>query len=275
MAHYIVYLDEFGHIGPFVSRTHVSHNTSPVFGLGGFALPSHRIRGFSSFFYQLKCNLLAWEISEAAKTGVAKYHWEKKGSQLYADRNVYKYRQLRTASYRLFNAIFKNEGFVFYTGVQKHAEPSKHNSKALFSGVLRDSIRKLDNHFSVHRDTFLLLLDHQDGGKDFREGVVAAAAGEMFTAKRQTLLEAPIQAESYLFQNLQCADWLCGIINRIGCFQADPAQYKEHEWVETFGFVERLKRISIRSSIRARTPEQVIAASQSSLDSSAGPLSTP
>ena len=41
--HFITYLDEFGHIGPFVSRDHPSHKTSPVFGLGGFVLPSDRI----------------------------------------------------------------------------------------------------------------------------------------------------------------------------------------------------------------------------------------
>jgi hypothetical protein len=33
---YIAYLDEFGHDGPFISRNHEKHNTSPVFGLGGF-----------------------------------------------------------------------------------------------------------------------------------------------------------------------------------------------------------------------------------------------
>ena len=28
-------IEEFGHIGPFISRSHAAHNTSPVFGLGG------------------------------------------------------------------------------------------------------------------------------------------------------------------------------------------------------------------------------------------------
>lgn len=28
----IAYLDEFGHVGPYVSRDHARHNTHPVFG---------------------------------------------------------------------------------------------------------------------------------------------------------------------------------------------------------------------------------------------------
>src|SRR5690348_14989002 len=58
-ALYVAYLDEFGHVGPFVSRSHALHNASPVFGLGGIVLPVEHVRSFASFFYRLKCNLLA------------------------------------------------------------------------------------------------------------------------------------------------------------------------------------------------------------------------
>lgn len=52
--HYFVYLDEFGHIGPYVSRTHPKYNTSPLFGLAGLIFPASSIRKFSAFFFQLK-----------------------------------------------------------------------------------------------------------------------------------------------------------------------------------------------------------------------------
>lgn len=45
---YIAYVDEFGHIGPYISRDHARHNDSPVFGLAGFVLPSSQVRGFGS-----------------------------------------------------------------------------------------------------------------------------------------------------------------------------------------------------------------------------------
>ncbi|WP_085943717.1 hypothetical protein [Achromobacter insuavis] len=37
--HYVVYIDEFGHVGPFLSRDHAQYKTSPVFGFGGFLIP--------------------------------------------------------------------------------------------------------------------------------------------------------------------------------------------------------------------------------------------
>ena len=41
-------LDEFGHVGPYVSRTDPHHNDSPVFGLAGFVLPVGEVRGFGT-----------------------------------------------------------------------------------------------------------------------------------------------------------------------------------------------------------------------------------
>ena len=44
----IAYLDEFGHVGPYVSRTHPRHNDSPVFGFAGFVMPAEEVRGFGT-----------------------------------------------------------------------------------------------------------------------------------------------------------------------------------------------------------------------------------
>jgi len=62
-----------------------------VFGLGGMVLPVDHVRPFASFFYRLKCNLLAFEIERA---GVPAYLWEKKGASLYTTQNVLKYSEL-------------------------------------------------------------------------------------------------------------------------------------------------------------------------------------
>ena len=55
---YFAYLDEFGHIGPYVSGEDSRYNESPVFGLAGFVLPSEQVRGFGTWFFQRKCELL-------------------------------------------------------------------------------------------------------------------------------------------------------------------------------------------------------------------------
>jgi len=135
---YIAYLDEFGHIGPFISRSHKSHNTSPVFGLGGFVLPAERVRPFASWFYWLKCSLLAFEIERA---GVPAWQWEKKGASLYTTQNVLKYAELRRATARLLNRVEKDAGMVFYVGIEKTHPPGEHNPKRLYLAVLREAIK--------------------------------------------------------------------------------------------------------------------------------------
>ena len=45
---YFAYLDEFGHIGPYLGRTHPRCNDSPVFGIAGLVLPVNEVRGFGT-----------------------------------------------------------------------------------------------------------------------------------------------------------------------------------------------------------------------------------
>jgi len=91
---YIAYLDEFGHVGPYVSRTHPRHNDSPVFGFAGFVMPAEEVRGFGTWFYQRKCELLDdarkggvrdWESRRAGKRPGT---WGKKGARLYRAANL-------------------------------------------------------------------------------------------------------------------------------------------------------------------------------------------
>ena len=64
---YLLYLDEFGHIGPYRSRNHPKYKESPVFGLAGFMMPVEHVRPFGSWFFQRKCELLKFEIERAGK----------------------------------------------------------------------------------------------------------------------------------------------------------------------------------------------------------------
>ena len=73
---YLAYLDEFGHIGPYVGRSDPKHNDSPVFGLAGLALPATEVRGFGTWFFKRKAELLAFEIQRVRK---ASRHWGEEG----------------------------------------------------------------------------------------------------------------------------------------------------------------------------------------------------
>lgn len=75
---YIAYLDEFGHVGPYVARNHLRYRTSPVFGLAGFVMPVDQVRGFGTWFFQRKCELLDFEIGRSGEHPAV---WEKKGSR--------------------------------------------------------------------------------------------------------------------------------------------------------------------------------------------------
>lgn len=243
---YFAYLDEFGHIGPYVSRNHPAHNDSPVFGLGGMILPYTHVRHFSTWFYQLKCNLLAWEIQ---KSGHHPATWEKKGSSLYTSINVTKYRQLRVATNRLLNKIRNCGGHAFYVGLQKNRPVEEFNSQALYLAVLAEAMKRL-NQFADQRDAEMIIVmdEHQD-----RDAILTRASQSMFGgAKRRRIVEPPFQVESERYQTCQCADWLCGLYGRVGSFQARPDEWGEMSWTQAY-FQDRIDAASIRSSIRLQT----------------------
>jgi hypothetical protein len=244
-AVYVAYLDEFGHVGPFVSRSHAVHNTSPVFGLGGIVLPVEHVRSFASFFYRLKCDLLSFEIERA---GVPAHRWEKKGASLYTTQNVLKYAQLRRATARLLHRIEKDQGMVFYVGVEKTRSPEGHDSKHLYRTVLMEAIDRLDEYCDRCSSLFLTVLDeHQD--RKSREELIASASSDMFAdARLARMIEPPMQAESHLFQTLQCADWICGLVGRAGCHLVAPCEYAELSWVSKY-FAQRLAHVAPISGI--------------------------
>ena len=81
-----VYLDEFGHIGPFMSRTSLRYNESPVFGLAGIILPEDAIRPFATKFLQLKEHVFRIEIAKSKQLGS---QWEKHGSDIFTPKVAY------------------------------------------------------------------------------------------------------------------------------------------------------------------------------------------
>jgi hypothetical protein len=108
---HFVYLDEFGHIGPFMSRGAPKYNESPVFGLAGIILPDTAIRPFATKFLQLKEHLFKDEIARSGKLGSL---WEKHGSGIFTPKQVARYPHFRSTGFRLLNYIRNCGGKVFY-----------------------------------------------------------------------------------------------------------------------------------------------------------------
>lgn len=243
---YIAYLDEFGHIGPYINRNDPRHNDSPVFGLAGLVLPVEEVRNFGTWFYQRKCELLKFEIDQS---NMHPSVWEKKGSALYTVRNVETYRELRNFTNRLFNKIGTLGGFAFYVGQGKHDTPDVHDSNALYRHILREAIKRIDQHCDVDCtpcERFLLALDEHDQ----RSALVTQAAIAMYgTDQRRCLVEPPFQLESHRYQTMQAADWIAGLVGRLGAYWKAPGEYAENEIFATY-FASRLHQCAVRSGIR-------------------------
>lgn len=242
--HYVVYLDEFGHIGPFIARNHERHKTSPVFGFGGLLLPVDAVRDFAIYFYKLKCRLLQFELERQDQPA---YRWEKKGAQLYTVKNVEKYRALRTGTARLLNQLRQFGGHVIYGGEHKAADTAVHEPARVFKHHLLQLVRQADQFCAAQQATFMVLLDEQQAGSIWREANVEACTLAMFAAETdrcRALVEPPLQGESHLFQTLQCADWICGLIGRLCAYQVESRQYGDWEIFHRY-FHDRVKAAAL------------------------------
>ena len=84
-----------------------------------------------------------------------------------------------------------------------------------------------------------------------RGQIVETASIEIFGPNaRTTLIEPPLQVESHLFQTVQCADWLCGMLGRLSYFECDPIAKPESEIAQRyFGVRLKLSRESLYKAL--------------------------
>ena len=175
--------------------------------------------------------------------------WEKKGASLFTVRNVTRYRELRVFTNRFLNKIEKLAGFVFYVGIKKNAASAEHDPNQLYKSVLVEAIKRIDDFCEQNhdpQDSFIVILDEHDQ----RSALITAAARSMYgNEPRRHLIEPPFHLESHRYQTLQAADWIAGLVGRLGAIWADPAAYPENEPFCRY-FEDRVKRASNRSGIR-------------------------
>jgi hypothetical protein len=148
------------------------------------------------------------------------------------------------------NRIRQDEGFIFYHGIEKYDSRKGHDAKALYKVTLTKSMRKINEAVSRLHGTFSLMMD----GHENRAEHVEAASKTMYGADSLVcLIEPPIQAESHLYQTLQCADWVCGLVGRLGACRVRPDEYPEYYCVENY-FGSRIDGLARFSSIQRKRP---------------------
>lgn len=251
--HYLVYIDEFGHIGPYLSYNHPQYNTHPVFGIGGIAIPVEKVRSFSTYFFKLKNKLLKFEL-DRSNTHPAK--WEKKGSSLYTVKNINKYIELRKATFRLINLLNRIGAFVIYVGVEKNHTVDEHYPNKLYQAVFRELIKRLNEECEQGEHSFQLLLDESEDLNYQR--LIETAAVAMFGGEepKKYLIEPPVQLKSHLYQTMQAADWICGLIGRLTKYELEPENFPDYECFRSY-FKDRFSSVCKRSGIRKLPVEQI------------------
>ncbi len=242
---YFVYLDEFGHIGPYMGRVAKRYNESPVFGLAGIILPAEAIRPFATKFLQLKQYIFPGEI---ARSGVHASQWEKKGSEIFTAKLLARYPHFRSTGFRLINYIRDCGGKVFYYGREKIIDSTNVNSIGLYTTVLAKTIRQLENFSSDTKSNFVMVVDEHSA----RKQLLATASKTMYGANpARHMLSPPFEVESYINQNIQAADWVATIVGRLWAYELSQTEYADHENFKKY-FWQRLHQVVSHSTVLPR-----------------------
>ncbi len=98
----------------------------------------------------------------------------------------------------------------------------------------------------VARENFILLMDEHSK----RAKLLTQAAQSMYGQQdqRKRLIEQPFQLESERYQNLQAADWIAGLVGRLGAFWKHSIEYPENELFKHY-FAYQLNQVAHRSGI--------------------------
>ncbi|MDT0118192.1 DUF3800 domain-containing protein [Microbacterium sp. PRF11] len=227
----IAYLDEFGHVGPYVSKDDPSHKTHPAFGYAGFVLPVDSVRSFGGFFEYSKENLLRWEIERA---GAHPRRWEKKGSSLLTTRNYTNYGKSSIVPVlnRLNRRLRREGGAPVFFGQVKELglpEATTETPSGRSAHMLINAVRQLASFADRKGERIMIFLDAVDSAP--RLHAVQVLGGYIYKAIEPALrrvVEVPMQLESKHYGNVQYADWIAAIVSRASDFHLTPGS--EFSW---------------------------------------------
>ncbi|WP_427869864.1 DUF3800 domain-containing protein [Leucobacter luti] len=211
----IAYLDEFGHVGPFMGTGHKKFFHNPVFGYAGILIPAENVRRFGAKFERLKEREFRNEIHDSGKHP---RRWEKKGSEIFTSGSFARYPHRVALISDLGDYLHRLGGNYFYSGTVKPIGTTKMTGQTpaeLTSKVLVDVVKQLCIYAERKGRNLTVLLDQ--GGPMPREDAITHMASFIYSAKEpemKRIIEVPMQLESHRYGAMQYADWLCAITSR-------------------------------------------------------------
>ena len=153
----------------------------------------------------------------------------------------------------MLNGVHDFGRHIFYVGTEKNVQPENWSAEKLYLSALREVIKRIDEFATEQNATISIILDQIsdfNSRNTFRELVVGKACSEMYGQNhRSRLVEPPMQVESYLYQTIQCADWICSLISKVETFNGHPCEFSDYEPLHKY-FANRLHLNSVRSGIR-------------------------
>jgi hypothetical protein len=249
---YFVYLDEFGHIGPYVGRTNPKFNESPVFGLAGMILPEDAVRPFATYFLKQKEGIFQNEIELSGKISAK---WEKKGTSFIRTKPLSTYVELRRTLHRVIKKIDGMGGSIFYYGREKRRGVHEGlNPTGLYTTCMSHALRKINRFCDQRNSSFVVVMDQHSARKELLE----CAAKTMFGKEPCTRLASPpFEVESYLNQNIQAADWIATLIGRLSAYDVCPDEFSDYEYIKTI-FADKIQKIQKASILEKRPHKELL-----------------
>lgn len=215
----IAYLDEFGHVGPYISPSHPKFFHNPVFGYAGIVLPSTAVRPFGAKFERIKEREFRSEIH---RSGRHPRRWEKKGSEIFTTGSFGRYPERVGFVADLSDYLTRLNGRIFFYGeVKTTGSPAESGESAAdrTKKALSETVRRLCEYADSRGEDLLVVLD--EGGPMPREDAITAMAQFIYSSsdpRMKRILEVPMQLESHRYGAMQYADWLCAILSRASHF---------------------------------------------------------
>lgn len=215
----VAYLDEFGHVGPYISPEHKKFFHHPLFGYAGIVLPEQSVRAFGARFEHRKARMFRHDI---IRDGKHPRRWEKKGSELYTSGAQLRYPERNLQIADLGTYLSRLNGKFFFYGELKPVGSIKETGQTpaeTTRTALVGAVRRLCAYADGQGQDLLVLLDR--GGPMPREEAITAMASFIYSSPdpaMKRILEVPMELESHRYGAMQFADWTCAILSRASHF---------------------------------------------------------
>lgn len=213
MVEWALYLDESGDAKPHTIP--VLHGRSPVFTLGGVALPLELWRDYHQQYMFLKIDFFKNEIDASSKHAA---QWEFKGNRAIAPRNRND-RRIKNFVYNLLTLIEKFQGRLFAVNVVKNpVNPA--SSSSIYTLALQLLAERFDIFLREYGVTGITIIDSRTAhmtpgrGVDYTVGIsyITYVFGHETGRGLKRLIEAPLFADSSLTAGVQIADVIAALL---------------------------------------------------------------